>query len=296
MVRRIFFVFMFIFTATIFCYPLYGQDDLQIWKEFIHTLRNGKMTVDEIRPYEQLGDNYKPIILGFLDGLRDQASPEDWLAEPEVIRIDNRIQYITPWTTGNERVPYCFSFIIEGGQWYFQQLEGITIRLDKISKLPTSTFPDIPEYQKNWAREEIYWSFFINQFFLPMVKEKGKEFALGRIKDGAGYFVGARAWVPAASPHKAFILYLCWEQANLRGNDVTLEKLEDNEAVVHLETIYFTLYSHTAQMKPNISLEDYKQVFETIWKDRALNAGWSLEIQYNMDYKVTFHFKRITQQ
>jgi len=291
MVRRIIFIFIFILTAAVFCDPAYSQDDLQIWKEFTNTVRDGKMTTDKIRPYEQLGDNFKPVLLGFIDSLRATASPEDWSAEPEVIRVDNSIHYITPWTTGNERVSYCFSFITEGGQWYFQHLEGINIRLDKISRLPTSTFPDISENQKNWAREEIYWSFFINEFFLPIVKEKGKGYALDRVKDGAGYFLAARAWVPLLSPHKAFILYLCWEQTNLRGNTATLEKLEDSESVVRLETIFFALYSHTAQFKPNISLEEYKQVFETIWQDRALNAGWSLDIQYNKDYEVTFHFK-----
>lgn len=292
MIRRVFFIYMLIFTSVLYCNPAYSQDDLQIWKEFINTLKNGKMTVNKIRPYKQFGDDFKPIVLGFLNSLRTQASPEDWLAEPEVIHVDNMVHYITPWTTGDKKVSYCFSFIMDGSQWYFQQLEGITIRLDKISKLPTSSFPDISESQKNWAREEIYWHFFINDFFLPIAKEKGKEYALARIKDGAGYFVGAKAWVPVVSPHKAFILYLCWEQANLRGNNVTLEKLEDNDAVVRLETIFFNLYFRTAQMKPNISLEDYKQVFETIWQDRASNAGWSLDIQYDEDYEVTFHFLR----
>lgn len=76
-----------------------SQDDLSIWKEFITMLKGGRMTAEKIRPYEQLGDKYKPILLGYLDSVRTQAAPEDWTAEPEVIRIGNRTQYVVPWST-----------------------------------------------------------------------------------------------------------------------------------------------------------------------------------------------------
>lgn len=290
MTRRIILVSIIIFSCVSFCGPAVSQDDLKIWKEFLHELKNGNMTIDRIRPHEQLGDKYKPILLGYLNTLREDASPEDWISEPEVIRVDNRIQYITPWTENNKKFTFCFSFVIVDSQWYFQHLEAIFIRLDKIPDLPTSDFPDISEDEKNWAREEIYWTFIINSLYLPTVREKSKEIALNRLKDGAGYFVSAKTWVPFASPHKAFILYLCWEQAKLRGNNVTLEKFEDNEAIVHLKTIYFDLYIITAHMKTVISVEDYKNIFETIWQDRALNAGWNLDILYDDDYEVSFHF------
>lgn len=283
-------------TATFFIAssfsPAFGQDDLRIWKEFVAALKGGKITVDNIRPYEQLGDQYKPILLGFLDSARTQALPTDWDAEPEIIRTDNRIQYLIPLTSRTQNVSYCFSFIMEGSQWYFQHLEAIFIRLDKLSKLPTSEFPDVSEAQKNWAREEIYWSFVIINLYLPTVEEKGKQYALDMLKDGGGYFVGARSWVPFAPPQKAFILYLCWEQANLRGNEVALVKLEDNEAIVRLNTHFFALYFTAGHLKPRISLDDYKRIFETIWQDRAKNAGWNVEIEYAKDFKITFHFKR----
>jgi hypothetical protein len=250
------------------------------------------MSVDRIRPHKQLGDEFKPVLLGFLDSVRTQAALEDWDANPEVIQIDNRTQYIIPWTARGQKVSYCFSFITEDSQWFFQHLEAIFIRLDKIPSLPASDFPDISDQQKNWAREEIYWSFIINNLYLPVAKEKGKEYALAMLKDGGGYFVGAKTWVPFAPPHRAFILYLCWEQARLRGNDVTLMSLEKNDAIVQLNTQFFALYFIAGHLKPRISLEDYKQVFETIWQDRASHAGWSLDIQYAEDYGVTFHFRR----
>jgi len=272
--------------------PVCGQGDLRIWNEFAHLLKSGKMTIDKIRPYEPLGDAYKPVLLGYLDTLRTQAAPEDWMTTPEVVRNDNRIQYIVPWTTGNKKISYCFSFITEGSAWYFQHLETIFIRLDKIPDLPVSTFPDIAEDQKHWIREELYWSFVILNVYLPVARKEGVAKALSVLKDGAGYFVAAKSWVPFATPHKAFVLYLCWEQSIIRGNEVVLVRLDDHEAIIEMNTHYFALYFTTAHLKPKISLEDYIQIFETIWQDRAISAGWNLSLQYATDYKVTFHLSR----
>lgn len=166
------------------------------------------------------------------------------------------------------------------------------IRLDRVSQFPTSEFPDVSEAQKNWVREEAHWSFIITNIYLPWAKEKGDDYVLNMLRDGAGYFLAAKVWVPFASPDKAFILYFCWEQSKLRGNDVTLTKLDDTDAIVKLNTHFFALYFTATHLKPIVSLDQYKRIFETIWQDRAANAGWNLDIQYTEDYKVTLHFRR----
>ncbi|MFH0991777.1 MAG: hypothetical protein V1799_17350 [bacterium] len=270
----------------------YCQDELRIWHEFITALRSGTMSIDRIHPYNQLGDFFKPTLLGYLDSVRTLATASDWAAIPKVIQFDNRTQYIIPWTTGNQKVSYCFSFITENTQWYFQHLEAVFLRLDTLPPPPVSDFPDIADQQKNWMREEIYWSFIVTNFYLPIVKEKGKEYALNLLKDGGGYYLAAKAWVPFTSSQKAFILYLCWEQAKLRGNDVTLAKLEDDEAIVMMNSQFLSLYFTVLHLKPIISLEEYRGIFETIWRDRATKAGWSIDILYADNYKVTFHLKR----
>jgi hypothetical protein len=250
------------------------------------------MTLDKIKPHDQLGDKFKPILLSYLDSVRIQASPSDWTNTPEIIKTDNRIQFLVPWSTRGQKTDYCFSFVLIDNHWYFQHLESIFIRLDKTSSPPVSTFPDVSDSQKAWVREEVYWSFIVQNMYLPISREKGKDYALGLLKDGGGYFVAAKTWVPFASPQKAFILYLCWEQANLRGNNVTLESLSDTQATINLETIFFYLYNVAGHLKKRISIDDYKQIFETIWQDRAKNAGWNLEIKYSPDNKVTFVFNR----
>ena len=112
------------------------------------------------------------------------------------------------------------------------------------------------------------------------------------MKDGGGYFLGAKTWVPFAEPHKAFVLYLCWEQARLRGNDVVLHALTDSTAVVEIQSHYFALYDIAGHLKPVIPASEYREIFETIWQDRADKAGWQLKIVHGESYTSTFHFKR----
>ncbi len=256
------------------------------------TLRNDQMTLDKIRPFD---DAWKETILGWLKQIKEYAPPEVLEAEPEYFRVDNKVIFILPLTSEGRKVDFCFTFLTEGDRWYFHQLETIFIRLDKTPAPPTSVFPDIPEETKAKDREEWRVSKQVRLFnFLS--KEKGKDFAFNWFRDGPGYFVASQVRAPFVTPKKAFILYLCCEQANLRGNKVTLEKLEDEEALVRMELIYFALYKAAADLKEQISYEDYCRMFETIWQDRAEKAGWKLKITYEEEaYKgeeCLFHFTK----
>jgi hypothetical protein len=78
-------------------------------------------------------------------------------------------------------------------------------------------------------------------------------------------------FVPAA---RAFVLYLCWEESNLRGQPVTLVALDDRQAIVDIDAREWRLYEQTAQLRQMISREDYQTLYETVWQDRAAGAGW----------------------
>ncbi|UCE05845.1 MAG: hypothetical protein JSW07_20015 [bacterium] len=264
------------------------QNNLKIWKEFVNTLKSGDFPPDKIRSYEE---SLKEPVLGFLKIMQKKANWQEFESEPEVHLVEKQIHYLIPLTFDGGQATYCFSFLVDNNDWYFQHLEAITIRLDKISSLPTSEFPDLPEEQKAWMREEIRVSKQVRLFNL-LVEEKGKEFAFNWFKDGYGYLVAARSWVPFFPSAKAFILYVCWEQSRLRGEQVTLETLDENEAVVRLTPIYFTLYQRAAHLKQQISFEDYQILFETIWQDRAEKAGWSLQINYE-EVENVFYFKKM---
>ena len=258
--------------------------ELRVWHEFIALLKDGRISADRIKPMPELGAGMTPTLLGYLDLMRREARWPEWDKDPEIVRDSGRINFILPLSFGEgPSASYCFTFVEEANRWYFQHLELIFIRLDKTPPPPTSRFPDTTEQQKAWDREEEYWSKII-RWRTTLVKEKGKEFFLDLLRDGPGYVVWAKSRAPFLPPHKAFIIFLCWEQANLRGpnmrpDGVTLEALSDREAVVRLYPIYFQLYQAAAHLKPQISLEDYREIFETIWQDRARAAGWALKIE-----------------
>ncbi len=265
----------------------YGQEEIKIWKEFVRLMKDNKITLDHIRPHRFVT---KESLMEVLDTFRRGAIWEEWEVEPEVVRYNNIVNFLIPIKGKfGERIDYCFTFLIEDGKWHLRHIESIFIRLDKIPSLPASEFPDISESQKAWARQEIYWSKIV-WLYNDLSKKEGKESALRIVGDGAGYFMAAKAWIPFVLPSRAFILYVCWEQANLRGNDVVLEKLEDNEAVVKVNPLFFQIYRAT-HLKQQIPFEDYRQIFETIWQDRAKNAGWDLQIVYR-GVQSFLHFKR----
>lgn len=258
----------------------YAQDDRAIWKEFVGALKSGTLTVDEIRPLYGVP---KETLLEHLKQLKlasdTNSSWADW-DNPEVFPVDNLVHFIVKLRIGpGTTTDRCLSFIKEGRRWYYGHMEGIFIRLDKTPKPPTSDFPDVAAETKAWQREEIYWSEIV-QLYLNVAKQNGKQFALDLLKAGPGYFVAAKSWVPFIAPARAFILYLCWNESRLRENLVVLEKLTELEAIVSMQTHYFFLYKRATHLRQWIPFDEYRQIFETIWQDRAAAAGWALEIKY----------------
>lgn len=259
-----------------------AQDDIAVWKEFVSLLKSGSLTAERIRPPSPLTAEPQ---LALLKDFAGRADWEEWDTPSEVVHHGNLVTFIVtlgakkkiPWT-------FTFNFTVEDGRWYFRFLEGIFIPLHKISALPAdaSGFPDRPEEGKHWMRQEIYWSEQV-RLFNVLTKEMGREAAWrwisGGLANGAGYALGATTWIPFFPAHRSFILYLCWEQAKLGGDKVTLEKLDDREAVVRFEDLtYFALYQRSTHLKQQISLDDYIKIFETLWRERAKAAGWNLTV------------------
>lgn len=269
-----------------------GTDDLTIWREFVAAMKGGGLPAAKIKPYYE---NLREPILGWLKEMSAKADWAEWAKPPEVHRVGEHVHYLIPLTFDGQTANYCLSFVVEGGTWFFRHMEAINIRLDRTGPLPTSTFPDVEEATKAHIREEVLWTREV-RVFNELSALKGKAAAFDFFKDGNGYFLAAKTWVPFVEPRRALVLYACWEQANLRGNTVRLEKLDDLEAVVRMTTYYFGLYKASAHLAQQISFDDYTKIFETIWRDRARAAGWALEIEYGDDgYRASscvLRFKR----
>lgn len=253
--------------------------DFRVWNEFVAILRKGPLPGERIAPY--LEDLRQPL-RGFLDTMRATADWGEWERAPDRYRVGQQLHFVTRLTFQGQAATYCFSFVTSASGWKFQHLEAITLRLDQLGPFPVRRFPDLPEAEKAWMREELDVTRDVH-WLRALAKEKGWDTALGWFADGAGYALAARAWVPYVTPERAFILYLCWEQARLHGAEVTLVTLEQTAAVVRLRPIYFLLYSRSAHLRNQISLADFRRLFEYRWQDRAKNAGWSLSIAYEGD-------------
>ena len=132
------------------------------------------------------------------------------------------------------------------------------------------------------------WSERVRVFNL-ISRLKDREAALGFFLDGPGYFLGAKTWVPFVPPRRALILYLCWEQANLRGSGVILEKLSDEEAVVRLDPLPYRIFRAATHLREQIDFRDFRELYESIWRSRAEAAGWDLEISLRGQWTI-LHF------
>ncbi len=265
-----------------------GANDRAIWESFSRAFREGRITAERLRPYYE---QFRGPLLRSIDTIRRQAKPEDWEKGPEVHRVGDQVHFLIPLTTeGDRKTTYCFTVLDERGAWFLQHMEAIFIRLDGIGPLPVSRFPDVADDQKKFMREEIAMTERLRIFKL-LAKEKGKPFAFQWFKDGAGYFLAARTWVPFVPATRAFVLYACWEQSNLRGSPVTLTSLDDQQAVLDVDAVEWRLYDQTGHFRQMITRDDYLTLFETLWQDRAAAAGWNLRIDY-AGAKVRLSFER----
>lgn len=260
----------------------------EIYSQFRVALKQGEISHDKIRPHDTA---FIEPIYRLLQQMKDFNLPENVNETVEIFVVDNYFHFLVPVEINGQEEVFCFSILIDGSQWFFNHMETITIRLDQVSP-PTSNFPDISDDKKFWILEEIYWSKLLN-IYNQIVTTKSKQNSIDLLfKDGEGYFLEAKTWVPYLEPWKAFILYLCWEQKNLRGSLVELKELNNRNAHICLEPVFLKLYNQSAHFQLLIDKETYLMIFETIWQDRAKHAGWELEIEYLGEHACKLYFSR----
>lgn len=273
--------------------PTPAARDLVVWREFVARLRADSLTVADVDPYPELAhlEGFRETLLGFLRKMAASARWEEWARIQEAHRVGENLHVIAHLSEGEGDSDYVFTFRDADSRWYFRHLEAITVRLDRIGALPTSEFPDVKPTMRLWMAEEKRVTEQVRLFgFLE--KEKGRDFALNWFKDGRGYFVGVKTWVPYLEPGRAFVLYLCFEQSRLRGDEVTLRRLDTAGAEVHLRSNYLRMHDRTAHIKNMISLADFRALFEAEWRDRADKAGWLIQFEYGPDGAVDFRLTR----
>lgn len=169
---------------------------------------------------------------------------------------------------------------MDQGRWRLQHLESIRVDLSELPSLPCpgDSLPTMTEETLAWIRAE-FEATERARLFAHLCRAASRDFALGWFRDGAGFLLAARAWLPQLEPRVAFIWFAAWSEAHLRGNPVILERADHGGGVLRLtRPLHRELYARTSHLRNQISLEDYESIFRTMWEDRAEKAGWELRI------------------
>ncbi len=259
-----------------------------IWLGFIDTLKRKALGPDDVKP---LHPDIAPALCQVVSTLAEKIPPDTWPLRPRMVSGEpgqpgelghpvQSVHFLVPLPADAPESPFCFSFVMEGDRWFLRHIESIVIPITQVPDLPASSFPDIAPAIKDWMREETdttekvrLWSFLNERF--------GRQFAMDWFKDGAGYALAAKAWIPFLPPEQAFILYVCWEQTRLRGGEAKLLELTSTSARISLRPTCLSVYERAVHLREQISVEDYKALWEAIWKDRAAHGGWRVDVEYD---------------
>ena len=149
-----------------------------------------------------------------------------------------------------------------------------------INPMPYATFEPLPD-QEAWIRSERSISMVVS-FYVRLKALYGSEKALAWFRDGAGEYLCAKAWVPYYEGSKAFIAYCAWIESRINGENVSIDEFSSSRCVLRFTNhLWMSVYHQASHIKTQISFEEYKDLFEYIWQDRANNAGWSLSFVYS---------------
>jgi hypothetical protein len=125
---------------------------IKVWDEFVMLLQRGALADDRIRPYHA---SMQESLSRHLQAICDKTDWREWQVSPETHQVGEQVHFLLPLNFDGQRKTFCFSFLVDEGQWYWQHVESIFIRLDRLGPLPAMSFPDLPERQKAWMREEL---------------------------------------------------------------------------------------------------------------------------------------------
>jgi len=253
----------------------------QIWNEFKIKLHDDNFISDDFN------DEVCQSLMSLLSG-EDRKPFRERILNANVRFCIGEQKYIVFFNHDDDL--YRLDFVGNAGDWKLLFIECITIPIEKIESLPFDNFLPLKEIDENWIREErristmIHWYNFTKNVF-------GIEKALEHFRIGAGEFLAARAWVPYFSDKKAFIVYISWYESRVNGEKVSIEKFSDDECIIkYNEPIWFRMYNVATHLKFQIPFEEYKNLYEFIWQDRAKCSGWKIEINYeNNSTILKFH-------
>ena len=238
-----------------------------IWSEFTEKLRSDSLDENDF------ADDMKP----FLSGDAAKSRCEKFMNSPARM-IDGEYKKIVILSCPDDE--YRFDFLVNNGKWQLCFIEGITLPVSDINSFPYNSFSALPE-KEAWINAERNISKIV-YFFCKLKDAFGFDEALPWFNDGAGEFLCAKSWVPFYEGARAFIMYCCWIENRINGENVSIDIFSDVKCVIcFTDHLWFKVYHAAGHIKTQLPLEEYKCLFEHIWRDRAVNSGWNVDFEYD---------------
>jgi hypothetical protein len=254
----------------------------EIWKEFVEKLR-----INSLKECD-FGDDMKYFLFSFLCG-KDSHERREKFINSSTDMVDGEYRKSVIVSCPDDK--YRFDFAVIDNKWKLIFLECITLPLNNINCFPYDLFISLPE-KESWIKAERNISRIV-YFFCKLRKIINLDEALLWFNDGAGEFLCARSWVPFYNDSKSFILYCGWIENRINGENISIEMCTDEKCIIHFkEHLWFKVYHSSSHLNIQISFEEYKKLFESIWLDRAFHSGWEVEFTYDgNDTILTFYNK-----
>jgi hypothetical protein len=251
-----------------------------IWREFIE-----KLSLDSLKDSD-FSDEMRPFFVSFLCGEAAYDRRKKFINSSAKM-IDGEFRKSIILSCPDDE--YRFDFEIIKDKWKLCFIEGITLPLSNISCFPYDSFIQLPE-KESWIKAERNISKIV-YLFCKLRKLFNTDEALLWFNDGAGEFLCSRAWVPFYNDSKSFVLYSGWIENRINGEDVSIEIFSDEKCVMRFRNhLWFKVYHGSSHIKNQLSFDNYRKLFESIWQDRAINSGWHIVFDYNDDDTIlTFH-------
>jgi len=248
------------------------MDPIQVWNEFRKKLRRDELTAEDCIPHSSIDysrffeDEHTQSLKNFIDR-------QD---EPKIERGEEKLVFTLSSGDGHE---IRLDFVIREDRWYFYLIDGLTIPIKEIPNLPLTEFSSYPFENRMRAEDVITKKVYL---YLKLKEEIGKEEALSWFRNGEGYRLNIDSWMPYFTRRKSFVLFTAWRENRYWGQKMEVRELSETHSVLLFKDHeYLMLYDVTGHLRPSISLEEYKELFEDKWRNRASAVGWNVQFEYD---------------
>ena len=245
----------------------------KVWTEFRDKLRRSALAEEDCIRHSKVD---------YVAFFRDEHMRDlkDFIIRQEDPKYERGEEKLVFTLKSSEKDEIRLDFVVEGDRWYFYLIDGLTIPIKEIPPLPFSDIPPYPQFEPRMRMEAVVTEKVY--LYLRLKAEKGREEALTWFRNGEGYKLNIEAWMPYFTLRKSFVLFTAWVENRYWGQQVVIEELSDEHSVlVFKDHLLLVLYDVVGHLRPRISMEEYKELFEDQWRDRAHVVGWDIQFLYD---------------